>query len=54
MFLLFSDDCSFALIKTVVAVLYPSDMMMVRGGKAEYNVNEYFAGKALLAAFYDQ
>ncbi|WP_246862689.1 sensor histidine kinase [Pedobacter sp. KBS0701] len=42
----------FALIKTVVAVLYPSDMMMVRGGKAEYNVNEYFAGKAFVGGFF--
>ncbi len=41
-----------ALIKTVIAVLNPADMMVVRGHKSEYNVNEYFIGKAFVGGFF--
>ncbi|RZK46721.1 MAG: histidine kinase, partial [Pedobacter sp.] len=41
-----------AIIKTGVAVLYPGDMMIIRGKSEEYNVNEYFFGKAFLAGFF--
>jgi len=41
-----------ALVKTMIAVLNPADMMIVRGHNSEYNVNEYFILKAFVGGFF--
>ncbi|WP_316798915.1 sensor histidine kinase [Pedobacter frigidisoli] len=41
-----------AFLKTVIAVLNPKDMMIIRDEKVAYTVNQYFFGKAFLAGFF--
>ncbi|MDN3587480.1 sensor histidine kinase [Pedobacter aquatilis] len=41
-----------AFIKTLIAVLNPADMMVVRGQKNDFNLNEYFVLKCFVGGFF--